>query len=157
MIPRPYFLLAALVAWPAHGEPLTREDRTLTHAGAQAVLQAAEQAAQMLKAPSAIAVVNPDGGLLAFDRMDDVRPGSADLAIGKARTAALLQRPSEEVEENVAKGRIGLATAGFTPLRGGAPLVVDGVVVGAVGVAGRDKEIDATIARMTAEHFESLP
>ncbi|MDR3512241.1 MAG: heme-binding protein [Caulobacteraceae bacterium] len=157
MTPRPYFLIAALVAWPAHGEPLTREDRTLTHAGAQAVLQAAEQAAQMMKAPSAIAVVNQDGGLLAFDRMDEVRPGSADLAIGKARTAALLQRPTEEVEENVAKGRVGLATAGFTALRGGTPLVIDGAVVGAIGVAGRDKEMDATIAKITAEHFATLP
>ena len=60
----------------------------LDRAGAQAVLQAAQESAQQRNAPSAIAVVDPAGDLLAFQRMDGVRPASADLAIQKARTAA---------------------------------------------------------------------
>jgi len=63
--------------------------------GAQTVLQAAKERAQQSNAPSAIAVVDPAGDLLAFQRMDGVRPASADLAIEKARTAARLQRPTE--------------------------------------------------------------
>ena len=63
--------------------------------GAQTVLQAAKERAQQRNAPSAIAVVDPAGDLLAFQRMDGVRPASADLAIEKARTAARLQRPTE--------------------------------------------------------------
>jgi glc operon protein GlcG len=75
---------------------------TLDQAGAQMVLQAAKASAQQRHAPSAIAVVDPAGDLLAFERMDSVRPASADLAIGKARTAARLQRPTAEIEDNVA-------------------------------------------------------
>src|SRR5712675_2061807 len=59
---------------------------TLDQAGAQTVLQAAKESAQQRSAPSAIAVVDPAGDLLAFERMDGVRPASADLAIEKART-----------------------------------------------------------------------
>src|ERR1700751_624487 len=60
---------------------------TLDQGGAQMVLQAAKASAQQRHEPSAIAVVDPAGDLLAFERMDGVRPASADLAIGKARTA----------------------------------------------------------------------
>jgi glc operon protein GlcG len=65
------------------------------------VLQAAKASARQRHAPSAIAVVDPAGDLLAFERMDGVRPASADLAIGKARTAARLQRPTAEIEDNI--------------------------------------------------------
>jgi hypothetical protein len=60
----------------------------LDQAGAQTVLQTAKESVQKLNAPSAIAVVDPAGDLLAFQRMDGVRPASSDLAIEKARTAA---------------------------------------------------------------------
>jgi len=72
----------------------------LDQAGAQTVLQGAKESAQQRNAPSAIAVVEPNGDLLAFQRMDGVRPASADLAIEKARTAARLQRPTAEIEDN---------------------------------------------------------
>ena len=74
---------------------------TLDQAGARTVLQAARERAQQRSAPSAIAVVDPAGDLLAFQRMDGVRPASAELAIEKARTAARLQRPTEEIEDNI--------------------------------------------------------
>jgi glc operon protein GlcG len=74
---------------------------TLDQAGAQTVLQAARESAQQRNAPSAIAVVDPAGDLLAFQRMDGVRAASADLAIEKARTAARLQRPTVEIEDNI--------------------------------------------------------
>src|ERR1700745_4345800 len=66
----------------------------LNQAGAQTVLQAAKESAQQRNAPSAIAVVDAAGDLLAFQRMDSVRPASADLAIAKARTAGRDQRPA---------------------------------------------------------------
>src|SRR6202162_1233574 len=123
---------------------------TLDQAGAQAVLQAARESAQQRNAPSAIAVVDPAGDLLAFQRMDGVRPASADLAIEKARTAARLQRPTAEIEDNINQGRTALVTAGIPVLRGGTPIRVNGAVVGAVGVAGLSKEIDAEIANTAA-------
>jgi glc operon protein GlcG len=123
---------------------------TLDQAGAQTVLQAAKESAQQRNAPSAIAVVDPAGDLLAFERMDGVRPASANLAIDKARTAARLQRPTAEVEDNINQGRTAFVTAGIAALRGGVPIRVDGKVVGAVGVAGLSRETDTGIANGAA-------
>src|SRR6202011_1076204 len=106
---------------------------TLDQAGAQTALQTARESAQQRNAPSAIAVVDPAGDLLAFQRMDGVRPASADLAIEKPRTAARLQRPTAEIEENINRGRTAFITANVVVLRGGMPIRVNGEVVGAVG------------------------
>ncbi len=76
---------------------------------------------------SAIAVVDLAGDLLAFQRMDGVRPASADLAIEKARTAARLQRPTAEIEDNINRGRTAFVTAGIAALRGGVPIRVASV------------------------------
>jgi glc operon protein GlcG len=125
--------------------------------GAQTVLHTANESAQQRNAPSAIAVVDPAGDLLAFQRMDGVRPASADLAIEKARTAARLQRPTAEIEDNVNQGRTAFVTAGIPALRGGVPIRVNGAVVGAVGVAGLSKEIDAEIANTAATALSPTP
>ena len=122
----------------------------LDQAGAQMVLQAAKESAQQRNAPSAIAVVDPAGDLLAFQRMDGVRPASADLAIEKARTAARLRRPTAEIEDSINQGRTAFVTAGIAALRGGMPIRVNGEVVGAVGIAGLSKETDAEIANAAA-------
>src|SRR3984893_9955823 len=130
---------------------------TLDQAGAQMVLQAAKASAQQRHAPSAIAVVDPAGDLLAVQRMDGVRPASADLAIGKARTAARLQRSTAEIEESINQGRTAFVTAGIMALRGAVPIRVNGEVVGAVGVAGLSKETDAGIATTAAAAPSSSP
>jgi glc operon protein GlcG len=122
----------------------------LDQSGAQTILQAAKNSAQQRNAPSAIAVVDPAGDLLAFQRMDGVRPASADLAIGKARTAARLQRSTAEIEDNINQGRMAFVTADIMALRGGMPIRVNGEVVGAVGVAGLSKETDTGIANTAA-------
>ena len=146
-------LLGSARSASAEVEPLTRQATVLTHAGAQAALRSAERLSAQAGDPSAVAVVDADGVLLAFDRMDGVRSGSGELAIGKARAAALLQRPTAELEANVAGGRVGLATAGLTALRGGAPLKLGGSTLGAVGIAGERKENDAAIAAAVAASF----
>jgi glc operon protein GlcG len=125
--------------------------------GAQTVLQAAKECAQQRNAPSAIAVVDPAGDLLAFQRMDGVRPASADLAIEKARTAARLQRSTAEIEDSINRGRTAFVTANIAALRGGVPIRVSGEVVGAVGVAGLSKEIDAEIANTAAAALSPSP
>jgi glc operon protein GlcG len=122
----------------------------LDQAGAQTILRAARKRAQQRNAPSAIAVVDPAGDLLAFQRMDGVRPASVDLAIGKARTAARLRRPTEEIEDSINQGRTAFVTANIAALRGGVPIRVSGEVVGAVGVAGLSKETDTEIANTAA-------
>jgi glc operon protein GlcG len=130
--------------------------KTISESGAQQVLVAAEHEAEKLHAPCAIAVVDASGTLVAFLKMDGVRSGSPDLAIGKARTSALLQRPSAETEANVDGGRLAFVTAGLMTLRGGVPLKAGGQVVGAVGIASVNKDNDVTIAQAAAAAFESL-
>jgi glc operon protein GlcG len=141
-------VLAAMFCLPVWAQ--TVNVMTLDQGGAQTVLRAARQSAQQRNAPSAIAVVDRAGDLLAFQRMDGVRPASADLAIEKARTAARLQRPTAEIEESINQGRTAFVTANIMALRGGMPIRVNGEVVGAVGVAGLSKETDAGIATTAA-------
>jgi glc operon protein GlcG len=129
----------------------------LNQAGAQTVLQAAKESALQRNAPSAIAVVDTAGDLLALQRMDGVRPASTDLAIEKARTAARLQRPTAEIEDNINQGRTAFVTAGIMALRGGIPIRVNGEVVGAIGVAGLSKETDTDIANAAAAALSPTP
>ena len=134
---------------------LSAEAQTITvmvlnQAGADTVLRAAEESARQKNAPSAIAVVDPAGDLMAFQRMDGVRPDSGGLAIQKARTAARLRRPTAEIETNINNGRTAFITAGIEALRGGVPVLLDGQAVGAVGVAGLSKETDTAISETAA-------
>jgi glc operon protein GlcG len=131
----------------------TRTVQVISEAGAQQVLTAAEHEAEKLHAPCAIAVVDASGTLVAFVKMDGVRSGSPDLAIGKARTSALLERPSAETESNVDNGRLAFVTAGLMTLRGGVPLKAGDQVVGAVGVASLSKDNDVAIAQAAAAAF----
>jgi glc operon protein GlcG len=148
-------ILATVFCLPAGAQTISV--MVLDRAGAQAVLQAAQESAQQRNAPSAIAVVDPAGDLLAFQRMDGVRPASADLAIQKARTAARLQRPTAEIEDNINQGRTAFVTARIMALRGGIPVRVNGEVVGAVGIAGLSKETDTEIARTAAAAVSPSP
>ena len=129
----------------------------LDEVGAQTVLKAAKDSGQQRNAPSAIAVVDPAGDLLAFLRMDGVRPASVDLAIEKARTAARLRRPTAEIEDSINQGRTAFVTANIPVLRGGVPIRVNGEVVGAVGVAGLSKETDTGIANTAAAALGPSP
>jgi glc operon protein GlcG len=135
---------------------LTVPAKVISEAGAEQVLRAAEHQAEMLHAPCAIAVVDTSGILVAFRKMDGVRAGSPDLAIGKARTSALLQRPTAEAESNTNTGRTAFVTSGLMALRGGVPLIVGTEVVGAVGIASLDKDNDVKIAEAAAAAFAAL-
>jgi glc operon protein GlcG len=148
-------LLATVFCLSAGAQTITT--MTLDQAGAQTVLQAAKESAQQRNAPSAIAVVDAAGDLLAFQRMDGVRPASADLAIEKARTAARLQRPTAEIEDNINQGRTAFVTADIVALRGGMPIRLKGEVVGAVGIAGLSKETDTEIANTAAAALSPSP
>jgi glc operon protein GlcG len=141
-------ILATVFGLPAEGQTISV--RVLDQVGAQTVLRAAEQNAHQRNAPSAIAVVDPAGDLLAFERMDGVRPASVGLAIQKARTAARLQRPTAEIEDNINQGRTAFVTARIMALRGGMPVRLNGQIVGAVGIAGLSKETDTEVARTAA-------
>lgn len=105
--------------------------------GARAVAAAAEAKAKSLGSGSAIAVVDQGGNLLYLERLDGTFAAGAKVSIGKARTAALFKKPTKFFEDIVNQGRTTMvALDDFTPLQGGVPILVDGQVVGAIGVSG---------------------
>ena len=114
---------------------------------ARTMMAAAEAEAARNGWPVAIAIVGASGELVAFHKLDGTQSASIDIAIGKARTAARLRRPTKALEDAIASGRMALAAVdGITPLEGGVPVTVDGQVIGAMGVSGVTSQQDAQVA-----------
>ncbi len=99
-----------------------------------------------------IAIVDPDGTLIYYEKMDNTQNGSAVIAIDKARSAALFKRPSKSFEDLLSTpgGDRYLRMEGSIPIRGGIPLVMDGKIVGAIGASGGKSAQDAQCAQMGA-------
>jgi glc operon protein GlcG len=152
-------LLAALLtgaAQPADAPLVARNRVQIRLAGAEKILAAAKAKAVALNLYVNIAVVDDGGHLLAFARMDNARPASAATALTKAVTAATFRQatgplpPKGEPDILLNLSLQAAAAAGggkLTTLKGGVPVVIDGQVVGAVGVGGGTGEQDAEVAR----------
>lgn len=134
---------------PATPEPvLVAAQSQLTLAGAKQAIAAAVASAQEKGAPGgSIAVVDSGGNLIALERLDNTFAASANVSIGKARTAAIFKHPTSFFETAINNGRTALtAMPDFTPLQGGVLIEANGQVVGAIGVSGtasaqQDEEI----------------
>jgi glc operon protein GlcG len=125
--------------------------RVLTLEAAKKITEAAEAEAKRRGATVVIAVVDDGGNLLLLERLNDTQVASVDVAIGKARTAAIFRRPSKVFEDQIREGRVAaLALPGATPLQGGIPIEVDGKVIGAIGVSGNTPQEDEDIAKVGA-------
>jgi glc operon protein GlcG len=101
----------------------------------------------------AIAVVDPGGYLVYFEKMQDTQTGSVELAMEKARTSALFRRPTKVFQDAVAGGGDGLRVlrlTGTIPNEGGVPIIVEGKVIGAIGISGGSVEQDGQVARAGA-------
>ncbi len=116
------------------------EKKSLTLEGAKKVIAAAVAEAKAKNAPGAVIAVTDEGGnLMALERLDGTFAAGATISTGKARTAVLFKRPTKVFEDIIRNGRtpmIALPDSLFTPLQGGIPIVVEGQVVGGVGVSG---------------------
>ena len=124
------------------------------HDAAMKAVAAAEAEAKKNGWFMVIAVVDSGSRLVAFSRMDGAQLGSIDIALGKATTANNLKRPTKALQDLVGQGGSNLrllAAPGVTPLEGGVPIVVDGKVVGAIGVSGAASNQDAQCAMAGAE------
>lgn len=129
---------------------------TLTHQTIS--LAGARQAIETAKAESArngwiisVAVVDVSGELVALEKVDGAIAISPAVAQGKDRTAALLRAPSKNSEDFINGGKPSfLSTPGVTPLEGGVPIVVNGQVVGAVGISGAHGPNDSQVAKAAA-------
>lgn len=140
-------LALAVTAAPA-AQAQFADRKALTLEGAKRIMAAAEAEATKNKWTVAIAIVDEAGELVAFHKIDETQAGSIDIAIGKARTAARMKRPTKALEDAVAGGRtVLLAVDGVVPLEGGVPITVEGRVVGAVGVSGVTSQQDAQVAQ----------
>ena len=138
---------ALLLALPASARAQLRTERVLSLEGARRALAAAETEARRNSWPVSIAVVDATGDLLAFVRLDGAHPPSVNLSRGKARTAARFRRPTRTMDSLVTAGRTALLNADDAlPIEGGVPILVGGVVVGAVGVSGVTSAQDAQVA-----------
>jgi len=105
----------------------------------------------------AVAVVDPSGTLVYYEKMDNTQNGSAKVAIDKARTAALFKHPSKAFQDMVTGGGAGLRILGLPdaiPLEGGVPLVVEDKIVGAIGVSGDTSDHDGVCALAAAESLK---
>jgi glc operon protein GlcG len=98
----------------------------------------------------AVAVVDPAGDLVYFEKMDATQVGSVTVAVDKARSAARFKRPTKAFQDTLTGGGDGLrvlAIHGAIPVEGGVPIVVDGKIIGAIGVSGGTSAQDGQCAR----------
>ncbi len=126
---------------------LTRTRRVLETDAVDAVMTAAEKHATVHGHRVVIAIVDAGGHLLQLRRTEGAQLASSQVAIDKARTAAIFVRPSRDIEAQVSAGRLGaLALRGAAALTGGVPLVVAGEVVGAIGTSGETPDDDEGVS-----------
>ena len=101
----------------------------------------------------AVAIVDTGGHLVHFEKMDGTQTGSAGVAISKGRSAVLFKRPTKAFQDMVAAGGEGLRMLrleGAVPIEGGLPLLMDGKIVGAIGVSGGTSQQDGVVAKAGA-------
>jgi glc operon protein GlcG len=122
---------------------------------ARRVVDSAKHAADQRGFSMAFAVVEPSGQLVLFEKMDGTQYGSEVTAQEKARTAARFKRPTKAFSDAVAAGRVSvLSLPGAVAIEGGVPIVIQGRIVGALGVSGGTSEQDGEIAAIGLSRVE---
>jgi glc operon protein GlcG len=135
---------------PPYGAPITFDQ-------AQKAMAAAQAEAKKNNWNVVIAIVDSGGHLVSLQRLDNTQYASIDIAKGKATTAVNFRRPSKALEDVIAGGGAGLRILkvdGVTPLEGGVPIVVDGKIIGGIGVSGVLSSQDAQVARAGADSLK---
>jgi len=141
-------LAIALLIGPLGARAQLADTKILTLQAAQTMLAASEAEARKNNWSMSIAVVDAAGELIAFHRMDGATFGSIAVSQGKARTAARFRRPSKAFDSTVTAGRVGLITLdGVVAVEGAVPIIVNGVLVGAIGASGGTSPQDAQVSR----------
>ena len=125
----------------------------ITLEAAKKAMAAAEAEARKNNWPVAIAIVDSSSKLVMFVKIDNTQHGSVDIAIGKATTAVNLRRPTKALQDSIGQGGSNLrllAVPRVLPLEGGVPIIVDGKVIGGIGVSGVMSNQDAQVAEAGA-------
>ena len=132
-----------------------RSRHELTLEDVKKMAAVAEAAAMANQWNVAIAVVDDGGHLLAFLRMDGATPANAQIAVGKAATAACSRRPTQVWEQRIADGRLGTLSMPLLSVQGGLPVVVEGTCIGGIGVSGVQSHEDEQVARAGIESLSA--
>jgi uncharacterized protein GlcG (DUF336 family) len=130
-----------------YGTPVNAE--TAKRAAAAAIAEARKNNFTM-----AIAIVDPNGTLVYFEKMDNTQNGSSAIAVDKARSAALFKRPTKAFQDALAAGGEGLrilALQGAVPVEGGLPIIAAGKIIGAIGASGGTSAQDGVVAKAGAD------
>jgi glc operon protein GlcG len=130
-----------------YGMPITLDDAKRAMAAAE--LEATKNSLQV-----AITILDSGGNLVMFHKGDNAQLAAIGASEGKARTALTFKRPSKALDDAIAAGGAGLrllAVKDITPLEGGLPIVVDGKIVGAIGVSGALSSQDSQVAKVGAD------
>jgi glc operon protein GlcG len=134
---------AAAAVTPPYGPPITLDQAKRAMAAAE--LEAAKNSWQV-----AVTILDSGGNLVMFHKVDNTQLASIGASEGKARTALTYKRPSKVLDDALAAGGAGLrllAIKDLTPLEGGLPILVDGKIIGAVGVSGALSSQDAQVGK----------
>jgi uncharacterized protein GlcG (DUF336 family) len=138
--------LTCLVA-PQRAAAQLADAKVMTADAVKAVLAAAEAKAKAGKWNMSIAIVDAGGELLGFLRLDNASAGTAQIALGKARTSARFGRPTKVYADRVLTDTLTfLSVDGLVSLQGGLPIVINGRVIGAIGVSGGTSQQDEDVA-----------
>jgi glc operon protein GlcG len=134
------------------------DKKALTLPIAKQIAAAAEQAAVANHNPMFILIVDDGGNLMYMQRMDDAQLGSFEVALGKARSAVFFKRPTKMFEDAVIKNGYTpiLKLPNAMPIEGGIPLVVDGHILGAIGVSGGTPQEDGKSAQAGVDAFPGI-
>lgn len=140
-------LTAIVMMIAAESNSQTIQTKNISLEAAKKVVAEAVKYAKANNAPGgAIAIVDNGGNLVYLERLDGTFAAAAEVSVKKANTAALFKAPSAKLENSINGGRQALITVGHTFLQGGIPIMVDGQMIGAIGVSGaasaqQDEEI----------------
>jgi uncharacterized protein GlcG (DUF336 family) len=138
---------------PLQPPPIIPYGLPITIGSAKTAAAAAVAEANAHRWAMAIAIVDPAGLLVYFEKMQDTQNASVELSIEKARTSALFRRPTKVFQEALAAGEDNLRVlrlTGVMPNAGGIPIIVDGKVIGTIGVSGGSVDQDAQVAQSGA-------
>jgi glc operon protein GlcG len=133
----------AAPAVPQYGSNVTQDQ-------ARRAIAAAMADARRIAVPMAVAIVDTAGQLVAFERMENTQTASIGVSQDKAVSAAMYRRPTKVFQDLVAGGGVGLRVLTLrnaNAVEGGIPLVVDGRIIGAIGVSGGSSDQDGEVAR----------
>ncbi|MBY0505554.1 MAG: heme-binding protein [Bryobacteraceae bacterium] len=148
-------LMTLMTTTWAHAQLATK--KALTLEAAKKIAEAASAEAVANKWTMVIVIVDDGGNLIYLQKADGTQIGSLDVAQEKARSAVRFKRPTKAFEDTLVGGRQAiLKLPGAMPVEGGVPLMIDGVMLGAIGVSGATSAQDGQVAAAGVKVFEKM-